>query len=280
MFSPPGFFYAMFAVIRHVMSKKTIEKMGMCPGRSDARPSASVCPFASAHFDLATLPSFLGGGCHCTAAGGCIACTPNDQKTPSIGEGIVSIHVSSGGKHDVSLTARNASDRLCYDFTIESGGLEVSAWVTPEMGPAIQLMAVAKHRAEEKSVSGFLTVPVAGAVTLRFSNAHSRFHGKNLKLSASIMPGGAFEAEEEVAEAAAQPESVAETAPVPAVKAAPAPEAAAQEAVTESAAAVPEVAPEAAAPEVAATEAAAPEAAEPEPAAQEPAASEEPAPSA
>lgn len=45
------------------------------------------CPFASAHFAPADLPTFLGGGCRCAEKGGCVLCVPNDRQAPALAEG-------------------------------------------------------------------------------------------------------------------------------------------------------------------------------------------------
>jgi hypothetical protein len=161
---PPFFFYALFSLFRVFMSTRMLEKMGVCPGRSDASPSASVCPFASVRFKLEQLPTFLGGGCRCTAAGGCVACTPNEQKAPAgdtDADGAASVTVPAGGVHELALTARAPGDRLVWQFSIEDKGLEFSASVAPEAGEALQLVAPKKYKAEDDSVRGSIVVPVA-----------------------------------------------------------------------------------------------------------------------
>ena len=81
---PPSFFHSIFGFVSIFMSKKALAKFNLCPGPTVERPSASACPFASARFDLDTLPSFVGGNCHCTDKGGCVRCVPNEQNIPNL----------------------------------------------------------------------------------------------------------------------------------------------------------------------------------------------------
>ena len=187
MIHPPNFFYAVFSVVKRLMPAKSMAKMGICPGRSAAHQSASACPFASARFDLAQLPSFLGGTCRCTSKGGCIACMPNDATHP-VQSADTPVSVGAAGSHEVALIARTPGDRLVWSFAIESGGLEVSAHVTPEVGPPLDLLPVKKYRSEEGEASGSCVVPVSGAVCLRFNNSHSRFTSKTVRISAVMEP--------------------------------------------------------------------------------------------
>ncbi len=160
---PPFFFWALFSLFKTFMSAKLMEKMGVCPGRSADKPSASACPFASVRFALPALPTFLGGACRCTAAGGCVACTPNDQTMPggADADGSSSVTVAAGGCHELALTARAPGDRLVWEFTLADKGLEFSASVTPETGPPVQLAAPRKYKHEDGTVAGSAVVPVA-----------------------------------------------------------------------------------------------------------------------
>ena len=104
---PPAFFNTIFAFVKPFMSAKSLEKTTLCPGASAARPDFSACPFASALFDGADLPTFLGGSCRCTAAGGCICARPNEQcgPGPSAGPREAVVSVPARSVHDVMLTA-------------------------------------------------------------------------------------------------------------------------------------------------------------------------------
>jgi hypothetical protein len=77
----PAAVFAIFALIRPLMSKKSLDKQSVCPGR--AAGGVAKCPFAAKHFELATLPTILGGECTCAARGGCICGFANDMSAPN-----------------------------------------------------------------------------------------------------------------------------------------------------------------------------------------------------
>jgi len=204
LLNPPSFFYVLYSTFRFLMSAKQLARTGICPFKATVPPGAlpaSACPFASSRFDVDKLPSFLGGGCSCIARGGCIACTPNNATSPLAGSSSAPLAVAAGGVVDVPLLAKQPGEQLVFEYTVESGGLEVSAWAKPEAGPAVQLLAPRKARSEEGAVRGSLRVPVSGEVTLRFSNAHSRFNRKSVRVSAMLVEPAEGEAAAEAVEA-------------------------------------------------------------------------------
>lgn len=84
MANPPFFMSAFMTVARPLMSKKTLEKMKICSGKTTSQ-SVLSCPFASQAFGSpATVPTFLGGTCTCSEKGlkGCIQNCPNDATKP------------------------------------------------------------------------------------------------------------------------------------------------------------------------------------------------------
>lgn len=158
--------------------------------------SAKGCPYASKRFDVASLPTFAGGGCHCTAAGGCICGVPNEEAGP---HGAATLRpagapqhltVPARSHHDLLLPARAPGSELSWAFTIEEKGLEVSAWVTPHAGGAaaapVELLAKRKHNASEGRVAGSALVPVAGTVTLRLDNGHSVLTSKRVTVEMRV----------------------------------------------------------------------------------------------
>jgi hypothetical protein len=80
MFRPPSFFFSLFALFKPLFTKKMLEKQAMCPGRSPE--GISACPFAKKHFDVASLPTIVGGECTCEERGGCICGMSNSVTTP------------------------------------------------------------------------------------------------------------------------------------------------------------------------------------------------------
>jgi hypothetical protein len=178
---PPRFFAAIFSVIKQFMSERVVEKLGFCPGPGEQHGnSASVCPYASRRFDLATLPSFLGGTCKCTALGGCICGTPNERTNLQDNDGETTVSVGAKKKHAVHITARAPGATLMWEFSVAKKGIEFSAAVTPEVGEPMTLAPVCKHRAEDGVIKGSVFVPVAGTVSVTFDNGHSRLTSKSV----------------------------------------------------------------------------------------------------
>ena len=161
--------------------------------------SAKGCPYASKRFDVAALPSFMGGACHCTAAGGCICGVPNEESRP---HGAATLRpvgspqpvtVPARSHVDLLLPARAPGAVLSWSLAIEEKGLEVEAWVTPHepAGAApVTVLARRKHAASEGRIAGSVPVPVAGTLTLRLDNAHSMLTAKRATVSARVDAGG------------------------------------------------------------------------------------------
>jgi hypothetical protein len=178
---PPRFFAAIFSVIKQFMSERVVEKLGFCPGPGEQHGnSASMCPYASRRFDLATLPSFLGGTCKCTALGGCICGTPNERTNLQDNDGETTVSVGARMKHAVHITARAPGATLIWEFSVAKKGIEFSAAVTPEAGGPMTLAPMCKYRAEDGSIKGSVVVPVAGTVSVVFDNSHSRLTSKSV----------------------------------------------------------------------------------------------------
>jgi len=183
--NPPSFFHAIYSIFRPLMTKKMIEKQALCPGRSTARPSASVCPFVSKYYDADSLPTFLGGKCRCLDQGGCLLCRPNEESKPPIVPHNASVTVGARTYYDVIRPAKSSKEKLHYSLEAESDcDIEVSAWLVPESGKEIKLVAPARHsvKAGEK-IEGEAPVGEAGTVFLRMNNSHSWVYSYNIKPS-------------------------------------------------------------------------------------------------
>ncbi len=185
---PPRFFAAMFSVIAQFMSEKVVEKLGFCPGSGEAHgTSAGVCPYASQRFEVASLPTFLGGNCRCTALGGCVCGTPNERTSLLVNDGERTVTVGARAKHEVHMTARVAGARLMWGFSLESKGLEFNALFTPEQGAPVMLAFAKKYRAEDGNIAGEALIPGPGSVCVTFDNSHSRFTSKTLTYNVTVV---------------------------------------------------------------------------------------------
>ena len=120
---PPSFMSMLMSVVGVFMTEKQKAKFSLCPGPSAERPSASACPYISARMEnIAELPSFLGGRCHCTALGGCVGGCPNEQKGPRLPlaeDGSSTVTVSAGAVHEVYLSSCRPGARLEYSFRVQ-----------------------------------------------------------------------------------------------------------------------------------------------------------------
>ena len=173
------------------MSPRTLAKLSVCPG-TGAGASAQGCPFAGSRFDVATLPTFLGGECRCISLGGCVAGIPNDCRTPPAGgppEGVeTTVCVGAGNAHELVLSAKQPGCSLAWQLSLQEKGLEFSARLVPEAGAALTLLAANKFKKEDGVVSGTARIPCAGTVHLRFDNSHSRFTSKTVTYTAIVVP--------------------------------------------------------------------------------------------
>ena len=192
IFNPPRFMMALFSVIKGVMSPKVLARLGVCPGHGgDAKAAISGCPFAGKRFDPHAVPTFLGGECRCVHLGGCIACVPNSCTSPLAGrpaegaERTVTVH--AGSSYDIQLPAKVPGCRLLWQLAVADKGVELSAEVQPEVGPPVTLMEARKIRKEEGQVSGALALPCAGTVRVRLDNSYSRFTGKTVTYTVTLV---------------------------------------------------------------------------------------------
>jgi hypothetical protein len=190
IFNPPRFMLALFSLFKAVMSPKALARLGVCPGPGDAK-TISGCPFAGQRFDPHAVPSFLGGECRCVHLGGCIACVPNSCTSPPAGrpeegaERTVTVH--AGSAHDIQLPAKVPGCRLLWQLAVAEKGVELSVEVQPEVGPPVTLLEARKIRNDEGQVSGALAVPCAGTVRVRLDNSYSRFTGKKVTYTVTLV---------------------------------------------------------------------------------------------
>ena len=193
---PPAFIATMMTIFKPMMSAKQLAKQSFCPGRSsNGSLSASACPFASQFFDVADLPSFLGGDCTCTSKGGCICGRPNAETKPIPAAGRAApIVINARSNYDFLVTAREPGLTLTYNLLVQDKGIEMSAFVTPvatttstsaAVAP-IQLFPSRKIKAEEGRVTGNVIVPCAGCVTFRLDNTYSWLVSKTVTLDVTF----------------------------------------------------------------------------------------------
>lgn len=79
MLNLPMWMRAVVAIAKPFMSKRSLEKLRFCGGKTRKSPLGD-CPVADKLLDPADLPSFLGGTCNC--AGGCVGGISNEHTHP------------------------------------------------------------------------------------------------------------------------------------------------------------------------------------------------------
>jgi hypothetical protein len=186
---PPSIFQAAWTICKVFVEAKTLDKISVCGGSGSSLCStAAGCPYAFKRFDPTMLPTFVGGQCQCTELGGCIGGIPNLAKAWPGGAQGPAVHVGARSSHDVVLSVRAAASTLWWDFTVADSSLDVSAWLTPAAAGSgdVPLLPLRRYKSSEGRVHGSTLVPVAGTVTLRFSNAHSFLTGKRVAISARV----------------------------------------------------------------------------------------------
>lgn len=77
MINVPSVMQALLRAVWSLFPKKMQQKLRVCPGKTLSQ-DISKCPFASSRLVLDSIPTFLGGTCHCPK--GCIAGLANDQR--------------------------------------------------------------------------------------------------------------------------------------------------------------------------------------------------------
>ena len=77
---PGAAFSMMFKIFSLLMSKAMVEKVATCSGTYHTGKTINDCPYVARTFESPDLvPSYAGGGCHCTERGGCVHGVPNEQ---------------------------------------------------------------------------------------------------------------------------------------------------------------------------------------------------------
>lgn len=177
----PSFMVWGFNLIKPLMSKRAVEKMRFCPGKTSGHP-ISDCPYVSANIRLEDIPTFLGGKCNCP--GGCIGGIPNSQTRPISG-------LTDDGFIKLSIPAR--SDQILefpvlqgivmqYTFKSESKKMRFEAWFETEHQTLLK-QAIFDHQkldVDGEGVSGKFEAAQNGMVKIRFDNT------KSLLLSANM----------------------------------------------------------------------------------------------
>lgn len=193
---PPGWFSAVFSLVKRLLPAKSVSKIRVCPGPSARLPSASSCPFAGRYFANDALPSFLGGGCHCPAVGGCIARVANTASSPEGEPTDPTVSLAAGGRHEVVLASPAQGVLLSWSLTnLEGGGVEISATFQAKSsaeGGSLPLMEPLKVKPEECPLTGSLPLPGAGSVVLRLRN-QSMLKAKSFNISALVSSEAAEE---------------------------------------------------------------------------------------
>ncbi|KAI8802259.1 CRAL-TRIO domain-containing protein [Cladochytrium replicatum] len=85
MINPPSWMNMVFPIAKLFMSKRTLDKIKVCPGIVNSGTDLSKCPFLSTYLKADDFPTFLGGNCTCSDKGGCIRGVDNNRITPVIG---------------------------------------------------------------------------------------------------------------------------------------------------------------------------------------------------
>ncbi|KAI8802260.1 CRAL-TRIO domain-containing protein [Cladochytrium replicatum] len=89
MINPPSWMNMVFPIAKLFMSKRTLDKIKVCPGIVNSGTDLTKCPFLNQYLKADDFPTFLGGNCTCSEKGGCVRGVENDRITPVNGIGKV-----------------------------------------------------------------------------------------------------------------------------------------------------------------------------------------------
>merc|ERR1711924_354253 len=163
--------------------------------------------FILSNMDVRTVPSFLGGHCHCTECGGCVPGFPNSANGTEKGGGYCRpvaggstspagsregalenstkhhVNVPAGKETTVAEAVGQGSQVVQWSFDVEDYGIEYEVSINEEV------LASGKHK---KSVNGALQgehiVNGPGLVSIRFSNKHSMMRSKDVLYAVAVEP--------------------------------------------------------------------------------------------
>ena len=184
----PRFMAVLYPLFKVFMSKKTLTKIAICPGRT-LTEDVSACPFAGRAIDAAALPTFLGGACRCKQ--GCVGGVPNDQcvvASPASGDGRTLHVVGPREKHEAFVEV-DAGDKVAWTLEVVERGVEFSASLRARdgAGPPVTLVPATKYKAKDGPREGVFTAPAAGTVVATFDNSYSVFNSKTVKYRVAVL---------------------------------------------------------------------------------------------
>uniref|UniRef100_A0A7S0WGT6 CRAL-TRIO domain-containing protein n=1 Tax=Pyramimonas obovata TaxID=1411642 RepID=A0A7S0WGT6_9CHLO len=189
----PSFFSTLFGLFKSLLSKKTLEKMVVCPGKT-LEQDISKCPYVRTKFALEDLPSQLGGKCKCLETTGCVGKIPNDQQTMigGVGEdGKTRVTVAARDKH-TAVYVVNVGDVATWEIEVEDHSVELTVTLKDENDQETTIMDTSKVK---QSVDQ-KTMPTSGVLCFTFDNSFSLLTEKKVKYSVLVMPVSATAAED------------------------------------------------------------------------------------
>ncbi|ORY46396.1 hypothetical protein BCR33DRAFT_849125 [Rhizoclosmatium globosum] len=183
---PPTMLFLFNTVFKPLLSKKTQEKVVLCPGVASGKP-LDACPYIARVLKPENIPSFIGGTCNCK--GGCISGIPNYQTVPvnAISDsGLMNITVHARSTEMVEVPLAQGA-QIKYEFKIsEKQDIKVQIVFRPN-GGIKEVEVVALRSLEEKDgvISGSFVAPTAGILVKTFDNTFSGSEPKTCGINLS-----------------------------------------------------------------------------------------------
>jgi hypothetical protein len=174
-------FIIAFNVIKHIMSKKTVEKTRFCPGKNSGK-GVEHCPFLSKHMRVEDIPTFLGGQCNCLP--GCIAGIPNSQTSPLnevTSDGCSSITVGARSSENIEIPVGSGS-RVVYAVSVQDKDISVSISFANALHKETKdIVSKRLLSSKDDAVEGKYLAEAEGVISLLLDNTKSLLKSKTVK---------------------------------------------------------------------------------------------------
>lgn len=194
MINVPAVFRYAFPLVKRFFSKKTLDKLKVCPADTlDRTKNAKACPFATKLVDFDDIPTFLGGECN-EGIGG----VPNEQTRPNQvvdDDGMARITVAKRGKYEAFEEVAQGASKANWTVVVDANrGIEMSAVLkvpdeNEEDGAKTLTLMPAEKLKSDGEISGTIDLEQspAGLLVVTFDNSYTILNSKTLRYKIEVV---------------------------------------------------------------------------------------------